>query len=375
MGALEGAFRPVAAPQHENELLHELTDLYSNYLLRHHREDGTFYESYEPFRNRLRGGDYLSRLAHGGWVLARAARCLQHAELQQSADRTMDLLLRSVKLHEQGIWLELGRNQPCVSEIAFLVLALCELPRGDYRRVQARGLADVLWSSINRHGRIATHFTAEQVEESYQDYLPGQVLLALAAATREGLTEVDEPALERAFRYYRHRFRYRRNFGQVSWLMQAFSTWWQLRHDPRFAAMVFEIGDWVLKYQQQKTGAFLSEDQPEAPGYTSAIYLEGIAAALKLAEELDPVRHARYRAACIQGLRFLYRITIHPSHASVLPNTDYAVGGLRMCLDSSFVRVDFVQHALSCVLECSSSSTAPGVSRRLTTDAMESTVV
>lgn len=375
VGLLEGAFRPAAAPHDENELLRELAELYANYLLGHHREDGTFYESYEPFRNRLRGGNYLPRLAHGGWVLARAAHRLKYAELKQAADGTMDLLLHAVSLHEQGIWLELGKNQPCVSEIAFLVLALSELPRGDYRRVQARGLTDVLWSSINRYGRIATHFTAEQVEESYQDYLPGQVLLALAAATREGLTEVDEPALERAFRYYRHRFRYQRNFGQVSWLMQAFNAWWQLRHDPRFAEMVFEIGDWVLQYQQQKTGAFLSEDQPEAPGYTSAIYIEGIAAALKLAEELDPVRHARYWAACIQGLKFLYRITIHPSQASVLPNTDYAVGGLRMCLDSSFIRVDFVQHALSCVLECSSSATASGVSRRLITDAMESTAV
>lgn len=375
VGQLEGAFKTVAPPQDENEVLRELTDLYSNYLLRHHREDGTFYESYEPFRNRLRAGDHLPRLAHRGWVLARAARRLENHELQSACDRTLELLLRSVKLHEQAIWLELGKNQPCVSEIAFLVLALCELPRGDYRRVQARGLADVLWSSINRHGRIVTHFTTEQVEESFQDYLPGQVLLALAAATREGLTELDEPALERAFRYYRHRFRYQRNFGQVSWLMQAFSAWWHLQREPRFADMVFEIGDWVLEYQQQKTGGFLNEDQPEAPGYTTAIYLEGIAAALPLAEKLEPARRARYRAACIHGLKFLHRITIHPSHAPVLPNTDYAIGGLRMCLNSSFVRIDFVQHSLSCVLECSSSSTTSGVPRKSTMDAMESTSV
>lgn len=374
-GQLEGAFRPVAAPRDENELLRELANLYSNYLLRHHREDGTFYESYEPFRNRLRAGDHLPRLAHGGWVLARAARGMENPKLQSAADRTLQLLLRSVRLHEHGVWLELGNNQPSVSEIAFLVLAICELPRGDYRRVQARGLSDVLWYSINRHGRIATHFTAEQVDESFQDYLPGQVLLALAAATREDLTEVDEPALERAFRYYRHRFRYQRNFGQVSWLMQAFSAWWHLRREPPFAETVFEIGDWVLQYQQQKTGAFLSEDQPEAPGYTSAVYLEGIAAALPLAQQLDAARHARYWAACIHGLKFLHHITIHPSHGSVLPNTDFAIGGLRMCLDSSFVRVDFVQHSLSCVLECSSSPTASGLSRRLTMDAMASTPV
>lgn len=374
-GQLEGAFRPIPFGQDGQELLNQLAGLYSNYLLRHHRPDGTFYESYEPFKNRLLGGGNLPRLAHGCWLLARAHRVLQNGRLQPAADRTLDLLLDSVRLSEEGIWLEMGQNLPSVSEVAFLVLALCELPKGDYRRIQARGLADSLWSSIDRHGRIVTHFTAEQVEDSFQDYLPGQVLLALAAAAREGLTEVDEGSLGKAFRYYRHRFRYQRNFGQVAWFMQAFSAWWHLLRDRYFADMVFEIGDWVLQYQQQTTGAFLSEDQPDSPGYTTALYLEGIGAALRVAETVDSARHDRYWAAFFHGLRFLHRITIQRGHASVLPNTDYAIGGLRMSLDSSFVRIDFVQHGLSSVLELFSHSAASGAARRLTTDTLESAAV
>lgn len=375
VGQLEGPFRPIPADCGDEELLSQLAGLYSNYLVHHHRDDGTFYESYEPFRNRLLAGGNLPRLAYGGWVLTRARRILKNPRLQAAAESTLNLLLRSIKLSEAGVWLELNDSVPSVSEVAFLVLALCELPDGDYRRIQARGLADSLWSAIDRHGRIATHFTSAQVENSFQDYFPGQVLLALAAAARAGLTEVDDAVLEQAFRYYRHRFRYQRNFGQVSWLMQAFSAWWHLRPDPAFSELVFEIAEWILQYQQQKSGGFLSDDQPDSLGYTTAIYLEGVGAAARLAEAIDPERHRRYLAAYCQGLRFLYRITIQPGHASVLPNTEYAIGGLRMSLESSFVRVDFVQHGLSAVLELWSHFSAPGTPRRPHIEAMESTAV
>jgi hypothetical protein len=256
-----------------------------------------------------------------------------------------------MRIDDSGVWLERGQSCPSVSEISFLVLALCELPRGDHRRIQVRSLATTLWSSIDRHGRISTHRNATGASDSYQDYFPGQVLLALAAAAEAKLTEVDTVKLQRAFRYYRHRFRFKRNFGQVSWLMQAFSNWWRVQHDPDFSALVFEIGDWILEYQQEKTGAFINDHQPDTPGYTTALYLEGLASALSMAKSADPRRHRTYLEACTRGLQFLDRLTIQESHAPVLPNTDYAVGGLRRSVYSSFVRLDFVQHALSSTLE------------------------
>ncbi len=347
---LEGAFKRIPTNDNGHDPTERLARLYADYLLRHHRSDGTFYESYEPFRNRLLAGGNPPRLAYGAWVAARAGRVLRDAKLSAAAERTIDLLLRSIKLGEASVWLEMGQHSPSVSEIAMLTLALCELPTGDYRRAQVRGLADSLWSSIDRHGRIQTHFTLDQVEESFQDYFPGQVLLALAAAVRNGLTELNEAAVQRAFRYYRHRFRHRRDAGQVSWLMQAFSQWWQVLHDPSFSAFVFEVGDWVLQYQQPATGAFLTESQPDSPGYTTAVYLEGLGSAACLAEG-DSERARRYSKAHLQGLHFLARLTIHPEHASILPNTEYAIGGLHMDLDSSFVRIDFVQHGLGAVLE------------------------
>ncbi|PYP91793.1 MAG: hypothetical protein DMG65_06425 [Candidatus Angelobacter sp. Gp1-AA117] len=160
-------------------------------------------------------------------------------------------------------------------------------------------------------------------------------------------------------------FRYLRDFGQVAWLMQAFSVWSRVQRNSEFSDLVFEIGDWLLQWQQEKSGGFINHHQADTPGYTTALYVEGVGAAVHLAElSGDDARRQQYLDAWLRGLRFLNRITIQPGHSAVLPNSDFAVGGLRMGLNSSFVRVDFVQHGLSAVLEIYEQITAAGVSRK-----------
>jgi len=364
-GEVEGAFRRLPENREGRELLDHLAGLYSNYLLTHQREDGTFYESYEPFSNRLLNGGNPPWTAHAAWILARASRAMQNPQLQAAAEKTLAFLLRRVKLSAMGVWLEMGRELPSVSEIALLVLALCQLPKGDYRRPQVRGLAETLWSAIGQHGYIFTHRGRAEVDDSFQNYFPGQVLLALAAAAEARLTDVDSRKLERAFRYYRHRFRYLRDFGQASWLMQAFSAWSRIQNNSQFSDFVLEIGDWLLQWQQEKSGAFINDHQADTPGYTTALYLEGIGAAINLMERADSGnRRQRYVDAYLHGLKFLNRITTQLGHTCMLPNSDYAIGGLRLSLNSSYVRIDFVQHGLSSVLELYEHFTAAGTSRQ-----------
>lgn len=349
-GRLEGAFKHRISEESQ-DLPRKLAALYSGYLLRHQLADGTFFGTFEPFRNRLHEGQSAPHLAHAAWVLARAHRATGDRDLQTGADKSLEVLIEGIRLSDTGVWLDLGQESPSVSELSFLLLALCELPRGDYRRMQARSVASTLWSRIDRHGRMTTHFRENDLEEACQDYFPGQALLALAAACEARLTEIDPQRLALATRYYRHRFRYQRDYGQVSWLMQAFSAWWRVTSDPGFAELVFEIGDWILGHQLEKSGGFITSQQPDTPGYTTALYLEGLGAGRRVAAALDPAREAQYRNACERGFRFLERLTIRPEHSPVLPNTDYAIGGLRQSLYASRVRTDFVQHALSAALE------------------------
>jgi hypothetical protein len=199
-------------------------------------------------------------------------------------------------------------------------------------------LAAALWSRIDAHGRIQTHQDTTSASDAFQDYFPGQSLLALAAATRAGLTRIDEAKLSRAFRYYRHRFRNRSHFGQVSWITQACHAWWRVKPDPDFTELAFDVADWILRFQQEKSGAFLNDHQSDAPGYTTALYLEGLAAAASLSRSAGKeLRHRSYLESCRRGFQFLDSLIIQSRETSLLPNPAMAIGGLRRSAQCSEV--------------------------------------
>jgi AMMECR1 domain-containing protein len=350
VGGFPASDPPDASPE---DLLNRLATLHCRYLLRHAKDDGTLYQRYEPCRNRLYEGIDAPRLAHAAWVLARAGNALRRADLSAAAGKIIDRLLGMISTDDAGHWVEPGDGYaPSVAEVSFLLLALLELPPEDPRRRVVEDLTATLRSCIDRHGRVVTHRPPAESPEAYQDYFPGQVLLALTSSAAGECAPEDEERLRRAFRYYRHRFRHARHFGQVSWLMQAFARRWYATQDPWLAEFVFEIGDWILGYQQEKTGGFINDHQPDAPGYTTALYLEGIAAALKIAvARADDRLRDRYLESIARGFRFLDRLVIQQRDACVLPNPDFAVGGLRQSIQRSEVRVDFVQHSLSAILE------------------------
>ena len=105
-------------------------------------------------------------------------------------------------------------------------------------------------------------------------------------------------------------------------------------------------------FQQPRSGAFINDHQSDTPGYTSALYLEGLGAAASLARAAgEAERHARYLEACRRGLQFLDGLVIQPRDASLLPNPALAIGGLRRSAQRSEICIDFVQHYLAAVME------------------------
>jgi orotate phosphoribosyltransferase/AMMECR1 domain-containing protein len=348
---LDGGFPRRVAPLPFATLVDKLATLHVQYLVRQQDDDGSLYFYYEPFQDRLHRGMSPPRLAHAAWMLARACNEIGSPELVEARDRILDQHLARVRQAADGCWLESGGEPASVSESSFLLLALCEHLDADGARGVAATLASTLWSKIGAHGRIATH-RAPDADDAFQDYFPGQMLLALAAAHRAGVADLREDRLDRAFTYYRHRFRYRRHFGQVSWLMQAFGAWWDATRRGDFADLVFEVGDWILQYQQDTTGAFINDHQPDTPGYTTALYLEGIAVGARLAVMLnDDARQCRYRRSLERGFAFVDRLTIQQRDAALLPNAAFAIGGLRQSVCASEIRTDFVQHSLSALFD------------------------
>lgn len=352
VGALPRALRPLAAA--------ELAELHRRFLLRLLRENGDAYFFYRPHRDRLAAGLDLPRRAHLAWVLSRAARRLPDAETAAAAGRVRGALLALATAGEAEIWLAAEGERPTIAEVAFLLLALCELERPSPEESLAAGrMAATLWSRIGGHGLIATHRDppdaadppAKPADDPCQDFFPGQALLALARAAERGFAPVERGKLSLAFRFCRHRFRYRRHFGQVSWQMQAFAAWSRLLAWQEAADYVNEIGELALEHQHPD-GSFSSPLQPEGPGYTSALFLEGLAAARALAARRGAAALVpRLDDALDRGVAFLGRLTLRGEHSSLLPNPEWALGGVRHSELRDEVRIDFAQHSLSVLLE------------------------
>ena len=356
---LAGGLPPGPAPATLAEGIAKLTPLLAGYLGRHGTPEAVRGGLYRPMLDRTVGELDLPRQLHALHALARAGRVLDEPALGDAARAGLDTFIPLAKADPvSGAWWLPG-PQATLAETTFLLLGLCELGRDADRELAGR-LADTLWARIDRHGRVAPHLAppaAPAAEDAaraqvLQDFLPAQVLLALAVAAGRGLTRLDRPALERALRHYRHRFRYRRHLGHVCWLPPAAAAAFRLTGDPAHAALAFEVADWVLGFQQEKSGGFLGDLQPDAPGYSTGVFLEGVAAALALAHALgDGERAARYRRSATRGLAFLDTIVYQERDRALLPDLARALGGVRMSRTASDVRLDFVAHALSALLE------------------------
>jgi orotate phosphoribosyltransferase/AMMECR1 domain-containing protein len=328
-----GAPAPTAALQ-----VRRLRELLRRYAARHHvGPDQPYGVSYDVFADRVHAGAHPARTAYGAWALARAG-------LPAAA---VDDLARPELQVQDGGWLGPDGSSGSIAEPAFAVLAHLELGTLDATTAQ---LASALLGRIDGHGRFATHRDPGAAQPAFQDYAPGQALLALAAAARAGLLDARSPAVERALRHYRMRFRQNRAWGAVSWLAQAYAAWGALLDDPVITAVAFEVADRAVPHQSLRTGGFLNDHQRDAPGATTALYLEGIAAARAAAERLgDAAREARYRAVCARGVGFLDELVYQERDAAVLPNPEWAVGGLRTAPTAGAVRLDYVHHALCAV--------------------------
>ena len=325
-------------PSHRDGSVEALAHRWASYVERQRCDQGGLFLHYAPLRDTLALGSDPARTAHGAWVLGRAGRALRRPSLTALAGVLTGELRAMLVRRAGGMWLAPHDHAPCVSELAFLALALRHA-RG-HARLQKQ-LAETLLTCIDRHGRVQTHAeVAFRTDDPYQEYAPGQVLLALAAHDEM------RPLWLRSLRWYFQRWQQQRTWGPVSWLMQACAA----VDLPETRSMLTELGEFALGWQSAAHGGFLTSQQDDTPGFTTALYLEGLAAGVA-SGRIGTQRAIRWRAAVNAGWRFLESITLHASQASVLPNPTWADGGVIHSVHRPFVRVDFVQHAMSAAIE------------------------
>jgi hypothetical protein len=205
------------------------------------------------------------------------------------------------------------------------------------RRAQGMLRADGSIAPESVRGRLAAD----------HDFLPGATLVSLAEAASLGRWSITPARLDRHFEWYKRRFRNVHPWGLAVWQMQVWARFSRLANDRRYADFVFELADWALSRQLECNGAFLTDLHPTGPSFHTAFVAEGIADAWALAIELgEGWRAARYERSWERATQFVSRLVIGPEDGPCLADAARGVGGVRGTLDTSFVRVDFVSHAL-----------------------------
>ncbi|WP_298609367.1 AMMECR1 domain-containing protein [uncultured Thiothrix sp.] len=358
---MQKAFPRTELKQIESQQVPALAGLWASYIQRQRLEDGSFYFYYFPFSNKLQQVQDKVRTAHTLWVLTRA----QQAQLSTIEDAQLiaclNFLKSGLRKTPEKLWLSEASSSEevkndTVAGSALLLMALSAQQSLSLEDNQlAQNLAQVLWQAIDPHGRVLCfiHATDSRAvnDEPYQDYIGGQVLMALALAAKAGITPIERTKWMKALSYYQHRSQYKRRADLVSWMVQGLGACWQLEPKRELAVNIFALVDWVLEYQSQLDGGFTTRQQQGRADYMTAVYLEAVAVALNIARQTkDQLRTERYQQACELGFAFLDKQTVQARDASVLPNLAWAEGGLRQSTTNSTLRIDFTQHALSAAL-------------------------
>ncbi|MFL6260773.1 MAG: AMMECR1 domain-containing protein [Thermoanaerobaculia bacterium] len=332
-------------PRSEDEVRADVA-LLAEYLLRNRGSDGLPEYEYLPIEGRRIRNGTAARIVHALGALDEAGRFLEDPALSAAAREGLRVCVDHLG-GAAGDALDLPGLTAGSMAAATLLEVLAGLEDASLL-APAAPLADRLLGLLRPDGRISERLTGA----ADHDYLPGAVLLALARYWMAGGERRGMERLDGAFEWYRRRFRMLQPWGMVGWQTRSWTALHALTGNPEHAAFVFEIADWALDWQHERTGAFLTDLHEAGPSFHTAFLIEGIADAWALALELGDGRRAEaYERSWREAVRFLDQLIIRREDTFCMVNAERALGGVRSSRANSDVRIDFVSHTLLALMQ------------------------
>jgi hypothetical protein len=151
--------------------------------------------------------------------------------------------------------------------------------------------------------------------------------------------------VSRAFDYYRTYWRNNQNTAFIAWHSRTDYKLYQATDNREVADFVFEINDYLLEqYQSSDNCQSFNFDK----GSVTAVHLEGIVQALKLATQLEDQPHRNcYQNFTEQGMAYLVSLQVPADSDLPLP----AIGGIWDGPQKQSQRVDRNQHAVMALMD------------------------
>lgn len=346
------------------DMVRELAGGMVTWMLANTRRDGHLTYKYWPSRGEESDADNTIRRFMATVALFRAARAFKRSDVLDAADRSLRFNLDRFYVEIDGVGGIEWDGSIKLGAVALAALAIFEHPRRKpYEEILNRlsACVDRLWQP---DGSFRTFLRPENRNDNHNFY-PGEALLYWAHL--HGQTR--DPALldrfMKSFRYYRDWHLANRNPAFIPWHSQACAMVFEQTGETELRDWVFAMNDWLLPIQQW--GSPLAPDlwgrfyDPKNPKYgpphasSTGVYLEGLADALKLAQDCDDAdRAAAYELAAWRSIRSLRQLQfLDEIDTFYIAKRDKVLGGLRTETYNNEIRVDNVQHGLMGLLKLS----------------------
>lgn len=286
----------------------------------------------------------LESLLHAGSIL-------NDQTLRQAALSGLHYCCENIRDYQGIPRLELPEMICGPSSEVFLINAVYRSrDRNMINRPSAQQLAQRLRNFFHPDGAITWQRQGARLRSDH-DLFPGFLLrMAASVAEVEG-TDTLPSTLHNHLSWYQRRFSLLHSWGMVWWQIQGWAAIYRLTGVEAMSSFVYDLADWALLHQLDKTGAFLVDYHPDGPGFHTACVLEGIGDAWALARRAgDSERSRNYRKAWERGISFVDRLIIRDEDTFTMPKPNRALGGVRESLTSSRIRIDYVAHALLALL-------------------------
>jgi len=336
------------------------------YLARSVRNDGSFVYLYDPIQDREISDYNLVRHAGTIFAMLELYRRNRDPELLSAAERAIGYLLRQVKEGKvQGrvvkFPVEDGKVKLGGNALAVLALAEYERTTGERRyRDQMRALGEWILATQAPDGRFTVHmqgYPDGKVSKFQSEFYPGEAIFALMRLY--GLTGEMKwlDAADAGARYQLKAFAKLDDakLPHDHWLLYGLNELHRKRPRPEFLEGAMRFARVII--QAQHTRANQSQPDWEGGFYKpprsapTATRMEGLNSAYALARDFGLRREAKLiRESIERGTAFLLGIQIGPETAMYCKNPEKSLGGVRESLTNFLVRIDYVQHMISAMV-------------------------
>lgn len=334
-----------------------------NWFLQNLKASGEMTYQYRVGENkRSQADNNMIRQFMATLALFRLADDLNDGALRAEAEKNLDFNLKHyMKLDEEKkIAYIYSGGKVKLGAAAFALMALLESKQQPERDKLIGYFKNFILSMQEETGAFRTFYIPHGRNDN-QNFYPGEALLALMTLYQSDPVQYRDllNPVRMAFLYYRNFFRKEPNPAFVPWHTMAWYRYYQARPSPEIAQFIFEINDFLIGIQN--TPDSVKTPWPDAMGRfydptrkqygpphasSTAVYVEGLVDALRLAEQLgDKTHQEKYSYAIRWGLRSLFQLQYGEETLVWIADKTAASGGIRTTETNADIRVDNTQHA------------------------------